>query len=209
MSEDRLKRDYDNVENLSDLIEAREERSSASADDVDAMEDLDVSELPDDPQKELSYPHKHGPTRDEAEGTDINLLDTPDQRQIEFDWQDSVEEMLPTDPHPEEGMGEDVEIQALSHVEAEDLAGPVPSVNIDSELDTAATEEEEIKYDLDGGREECEPAAPLLPIESAMETDSDEEDFRIADKFEGELDRETALLEAEELRHATEGEGEE
>ncbi len=41
-----------------------------------------------------------------------------------------------------------------------------------------------------------------------METDSDEEDFSISDKFEGEVDRETALLEFEEMREAEEEESE-
>ncbi len=39
-----------------------------------------------------------------------------------------------------------------------------------------------------------------------METDSDEEDYSIADRFAGELDRETALEELEDIRRAIEKE---
>lgn len=207
MPEDRLRKDYDLVENLSDLIKAREERDSAFADDLDAMDDIDVARLPSDPEAELARPHRHGPSKDEIEGIPAELLDTPNEKEVEFDWQDSVEEMLPTDPSADEGMGADGALESLAHVEAADLAGPVPSLEAGGETGTAATEAEEAEYELDGTEDVCPPRAPI-PLESAMETDSDEEDFRIIDKFAGEVDRETALLEFEEMREIAEEESE-
>lgn len=184
MTKDRLKKDYDNVENLSDLIEAREGRDSA--DDVDAMEDIDQEGLPRDAVEELTFPHPHGRAEEEGrEGTNVNLMDTPDEKDIGFDWQDSLEEMLPTDPDPSEGMGEDEAIEPLSQIDADELTEP--------EL-----------YETDGVKTEL-PMTPL-EIESAMDTDSDEMDFTIENKFEGEVDRETALLEFEDMKQATEEE---
>lgn len=206
MPQDRLHKDYDTVENLSDLIEAREERTSASADDVDAMEDTDLSKSKVDPQQELGYPHHHDiPSEDHVLGIDVELLDTPNENQIEFDWQDSVEEMLPTDPHPDEGMGEDNALEALGHIDPNELVGPVPATDIGAETATAATEEEEVEHELDGGAEEsCRPGP--IPLESAMETDSDQEDFRIIDRFEGQMDPEKARDEMEEIGEAIEQE---
>ena len=134
--EDRLRKDYDVVENLGDLIAAREERDSAFADDVDAMEDIDLDHLEIDAEKELSYPHKHGPSEDQKLGIDVELMDTPDEHEIEFDWQDSAEEMLPTDPDPEEGMGLDTVIEGVSHVSPGEMPEQSP------EVDTDATPEE-------------------------------------------------------------------
>jgi len=205
MAEDRLRKDYDVVENLDDLIKAREERESAFADDVDAMDDIPVSRVPLDPVEELTRPHRHGPSEEERLGIDVELMGTPDESEIEFDWQDSVEEMLPVDPHPDEGMGADEFIESAAHVEAADLTGPLPSVDVSPEADTAATEAEREEYDIDGGEPPCPPIMPVQ-LESAMDTDSDEEDFRIIDKFEGQVDRKTALEEFEEIREATEEE---
>jgi hypothetical protein len=149
MPEDRLHKDYDNVENLSDLIEAREERDSALADDLDAMEDIDLSQSKVDPQLELGYPHHHDkPSEEHSLGIDVELMDTPNEKEIEFDWQDSVEEMQPTDPSPNEGMGADDAMEALAHPDEIELTGPVPSAEVDAETGTAATREEEAEYDI-------------------------------------------------------------
>lgn len=203
--EDRLRKDYDVVENLGDLIAAREERDSAFADDVDALEDIDLDHLEIDAGEELSYPHKHEPSEDERLGLDVELMDTPSEREVEFDWQDSAEEMLATDPDPNEGMGLDAEVEAASRVSPFEAPGPVPSNEVSPETDTGLTAEEfgEIQPD-DRTPERChiEPAQ----IEGAMETDSDEESFSIADRFAGELDRETALEEMDDLRQAIEKE---
>ncbi|MDI6827143.1 MAG: hypothetical protein QME62_01520, partial [Armatimonadota bacterium] len=160
--------------------------------------------LPFDPERELSYPHHHGPTEEERLGIDVELMGTPDEDQIEFDWQDSVEEMLPTDPLADEGMGEPDVIKQLSQVDPLELVGPIPSTDVSPEVDTAATEEEEEEYetDCDGNKHEDKEKWILFPIplESAMETDSDEVDFSIGDKFAGEIDHETAHAEFEEMR---------
>jgi hypothetical protein len=201
MAADRLHKDFDRVENLDDLIEAREERDSAFSDDVDGMPDADVSGVDIDVSHELGYPHHHGPSKDQKEGLNVELMDTPKERDVEFDWQDSVEEMNATDPEPDEGMGEDTVLRALGQVDAADLVGPVPSTDIGAETATAATKEEKEEYDLDGGDgQPCCPPRASVPLETAMDTDSDENDFSIEDKFAGEVDHETAEFEFEEMR---------
>jgi hypothetical protein len=127
MAEDRLRRDYDNVENLKDLIHAREERESAFADDVDAMEDVQIREVPVDPVEELTWPHPFRHNEDERLGLDVELMDTPSDKDEGFDWQDSAEEMLTTDPLANEGMGEDEAIEAISYIDQNDLDESVPS----------------------------------------------------------------------------------
>lgn len=201
MAEDRLRRDYDTVENLDELIDAREERDSAFTDDIDGMPDAHLDNIPIDPNKELTFPHTKTLSDEEgAEGINVDLMDTPDENEVEFDWQDSVEEMLPTDPPADEGMGEDGIITAIGHLEPTDISGPASSAEIDADTSTDATDEEKEEYGLDGGdADQCPPEAPVQ-LDSAMDTDSDEMDFSTEDKFGGELDRETALLEFEEMR---------
>ena len=202
MPEDRLKRDYDTVENLGDLIRAREGRDSAFAQDVDSMEDIDVEALPEDPSAELTYPHHHGATEDQREGLDVDLMDTPHEKEVEFDWQDSVEEQLPTDPYPNEGMGEDDQIESLKDIDPNDLVGPVPSTDISAELSTDATKDEMEEYDLDDGVEECPHVQAPVELETAMDTDSDEFDFSIEDKFDSEVDHADAEWEFEQIKKA-------
>jgi hypothetical protein len=203
MTADRLHKDFDRVENLDDLIEARGERDSALSDDVDGMPDADVSGVDIDVSHELGHPHHHGPSKDQAEGLNTELMDTPKERDIGFDWQDSAEEMNATDPEPDEGMGEDAAIRAIGQIDVGDLVGPVPSTEIVADTATDATEEEKVEYGLDGGDEKpCQPRAPV-PLESAMDTDSDEDDFSIQDKFAGEVEHEEAEYEFEEMRELT------
>jgi len=201
MAEDRLRRDFDDVENLKDIIPAREERESAFSDDVDAMEDIDFDGIPRDPSVQLTYPHPR--TREDEDGAlgiNVDLMGTPDDKDVEFDWQDSAEEMLPTDPDPSEGMGEDSAIEAIAYVSAEDIAGPVPSVEVGEETETAATREEMKEYDIKGEEPPLRPQAPV-PLDSAMDSESDEDDYSIEDKFTGEVDREEAELDFEEMEH--------
>lgn len=207
MAEDRLKKDYDLVENLDDLITAREDRVSAFADDVDGMEDITDEDLPVDASEQLTWPHPKTRSQEYGrEGINVDLMDTPSEQEIEFDWQDSAEEMLPTDPEPNEGMGADDTIESVAHLEATDLVGPAPSVDISPELDTAATEDEE-KYEMDGGEPESRcPVSGPIPLEDAMETDSDEMDFSIEDKFAGQVTHETAEYDFEEIRRTEEEE---
>lgn len=191
MTEDRLKKDYDLVENLGDLIKAREERESAFSDDLDAMDDIALDSVSIDAQDKLTVPHPRSRAEDDRLGLGGYLMGTPDERDVEFDWQDSVEEMLPADPETEEGMGEDSLVEPLAHVAPGELAGPLPSV------EEGGTEESR----SDGG----EPVSiPTLPVQmdSAMDTDSDEVDFSIDDRFRGQIDRETAIMGFEEMRRA-------
>lgn len=200
--------DYDTVENLDDLIEARRDRDSDISADVDGMPDADVADVDVDVNKELSQPHHHGPTEDQRLGLDVVLMDTPDEKNIGFDWQDSAEEMLPTDPLPDEGMGDDESVEELREVDLVEIIEPESSAEPEEETDTTAEEERE-EFELDGGDDQtCPPAAPI-PLESAMETDSDEEDLSIEDKFGGQVERDTAELEFEEMKEFIEEEEDE
>ena len=196
--------EFDEVENLDDLIEARSDRASSISADIDGMPDADVTGIDIDVDKELSQPHHHGPTKDERLGLDVVLMDTPDEKNIGFDWQDSAEEMLPTDPLPDEGMGDDEAVEELREVDLVEIIEPESLVESEEETDSTVEE-----FELDGGDDEtCPPAAPI-PLESAMETDSDEEDLSIEDKFGGQVERETAELEFEEMKELIEEEEDE
>jgi hypothetical protein len=83
------------VFNLEDIIENREERRSAFADDVDNQDDI---KIPDDIDVDdaLTFPHPHV-HRKKDEIKDLELMDTPREDDIDFDYDDSVEEALPTD----------------------------------------------------------------------------------------------------------------
>ncbi len=207
MTSDRLHKDFDRVENLDDLIEAREDRDSPFSDDVDGMPDADVSGVDIDVSHELGYPHHHGRTQDQQQGLNTELMTTPKERDVEFDWQDNAEEMNATDPEPDEGMGEDTIIRGISQVDVGDLVGPAPSTDISPETATDATEKEKEEYGLDGGDEQPCPPRATVPLETAMDTDSDEEDFSIEDKFAGEVDHQTAEYEFEEMRELIEESG--
>lgn len=202
MAEDRTKKDYDNVENLKDIIRAREERVSAFADDVDAMEDVDLDHVPIDPVEELTFPHPGHNAPDGSQAIDTELFANPDDKEVEFDWQDNAEEMLPPDPEANEGMGDDDALHTLGHVDPNELLGPIPSVEYGSETSTAATEEEREEYGLDGGEPEERRNQGSIPLETAMDTDSDEYDFRVQDKVDRPPDRETALEEFAEIEEA-------
>jgi hypothetical protein len=80
------------VTNLEDLIEAREERTSAFADDVDGLPDLD--ERADvDVEDALTFPHPHRKDRQSSEPEDVEAPDND----VGFDYQDNVHETLPSD----------------------------------------------------------------------------------------------------------------
>lgn len=85
MHEDRLRRDSDDVENLEDIIDARD--ADAAESDIELPEDIDVDDA-------LTFPHpKH--KKDPNEG--IDLMDTPRKGDVEVDWQASQTDMLPSD----------------------------------------------------------------------------------------------------------------
>lgn len=90
MKEDRLRKDKDEIHNLEDLIDARTERTSHFADDVDAFErDIDIPE-DIDVDEALTFPH---PKRKKTE--DVELMDTPNPDNIEQDWDE--QDMQPAD----------------------------------------------------------------------------------------------------------------
>lgn len=92
MPNDRPEDQSDEIINLYDLIEAREERTSAFADDIDGVEDVRRTDV--DVDDALVFPHNH---KRESKAPDIDLLDTPHEEDVGFDYQDSSEEMLPSD----------------------------------------------------------------------------------------------------------------
>lgn len=203
MADEITPEDYDRVENLDDLIEARRDRDSAVSADIDGMPDADVSEVNMDVDKELGRPHHHGPSQDHLLGLDADLMDTPHKRDVSFDWQDSAEEMQPTDPPPDEGMGDDEAVEELREVDLVEIIEP--EALVESEEGDSTVEQ----FELDGGEDEsCPPGAPI-PLESAMETDSDEEDLSIEDKFGGQVEHDTAELEFEEMKEFIEEEEDE
>ena len=94
MPEDRLRHDEDEVEQLDDLIDARSEGSSHFARDIDSADiDLDIPE-DIDVDEALTFPH---PKRKKDPYADIELMDTPDKDDIDIDWVESQEDLLPTD----------------------------------------------------------------------------------------------------------------
>ncbi len=73
---------------------------------------------------------------------------------------------------------------------------------------SSANPPEKEEFVLDGGQPECPPREPER-LETAMDTDSDEMDFTTQDRFAGQVTREEAEYEFEQLRKAEEEEEEE
>jgi hypothetical protein len=94
MPEDRLRRDRDDVENLEDLIEARNEGTSEFARDVDAFDkDMDIPE-DIDVDDALTFPH---PKHKVDPNADVDLMDTPRKDEIDINWAESQQDLLPSD----------------------------------------------------------------------------------------------------------------
>lgn len=94
MPDDRLRHDHDKVEDLQDLIEARDEGTShlgrdidSSDKDFDIPEDIDVDDA-------LTFPH---PKHEKKPTEDIDLMGTSRREDIDIGWAESQEDMLPTD----------------------------------------------------------------------------------------------------------------
>lgn len=90
MRHDRLRKNSDDIHNLDELIEAREERSSIMGSDRDSLEqDVDIPEDLDIDDA-LTFPHpKHRHTED------VDLMSTPHEENMDEDWAD--QDILPTD----------------------------------------------------------------------------------------------------------------
>lgn len=195
MSEDRLRDDTDEVEDLEDIIEAHDESTSHFARDIDAAEkDLEIPE-DIDVDNALTFPH---PKHKEDPNKGVELMDTPKKDDIDIDWQESQQDMLPTDYtddyddalttnlQDEDEVVED-QIEKLGDMGTEDLTHGTPMV-------TRIPKGFQI--------EEGEPGEKATPpvemerfpgeLESAMETGSETEDMTIAERYEGEVEPETA-----------------
>ena len=195
MQEDRLRHDRDEVEQLEDIIEARDEGTSHLARDVDAAdedfnipEDIDVDDA-------LTFPH---PKHRRKPGEDIDLMDTPRKDDIDIDWRESQHDLLPSDYeddyddalttnlYDEDTVAEE-QIDEIADVEPMDLVEEMPMV-------------EEAPGGFRGGEAESEEAAarsggrvqPPTGLESAVETASDASDVTIAEKFADEVRPEEA-----------------
>lgn len=92
MRKDRLRDDSDRIHNVEDIIEARSERTSHFADDIDSLEeDVELGEGVD-VDHALTFPHprdKHG--RED----DTELMDTPRRDQTEEDY--TYQDIQPSD----------------------------------------------------------------------------------------------------------------
>lgn len=137
MPEDRLRHDRDNVENLEDIIEARDPGTSHLARDVDAFDqDLDIPE-DIDVDDALTFPHpKH--KKDPNDG--VELMDTPRKGDAGVDWAESQTEMLPSDymDRYDDAISTDAvdddeseieeQVDAIGHITAEEVTNGVPMI---------------------------------------------------------------------------------
>ncbi len=95
MKKDRLRDDNDPIRNVEDIIDARAERTSHIAGDVDSLED-DV-EIPEDidVDEALTFPHPKDMHHGHRDIEDIELMDTPNKEQTEEDY--THQDILPAD----------------------------------------------------------------------------------------------------------------
>ena len=149
MPNDRLRHDHDNVEDLDDLIEARDEGTSHLAWDIDSAEkdfeipeDIDVDDA-------LTFPH---PKHKKNPNADIDLMGTPREHDTDVNWAESQEEMLPTDY--EEAFNEmlttipeDEEIAAEEQIE--DMGEIKPDEPIEDEAVEISIPEKKFRPDED------------------------------------------------------------
>lgn len=93
MKEDRLRKDYDEIHNLDDIIDAHDERTSHMTGDIDSLqedieipEDLDVDEA-------LTFPHpKH-----KKKVEDVELMSTRHKEDIDQTWEASDQDIQHSD----------------------------------------------------------------------------------------------------------------
>lgn len=129
MPDDRLRHDEDDVENLDDLIESRNEGTSHFARDIDSSDtDIDIPE-DIDVDEALTFPH---PKHKKKLGEDVELMGTPRRDDIDIKWAEHQEDMLPSDYmddyddalttnlEDEDEVAED-QIEVIGHVSEDDL----------------------------------------------------------------------------------------
>ncbi|MEN6522041.1 MAG: hypothetical protein ABFD46_12940 [Armatimonadota bacterium] len=166
MPKDRLRHDHDNVENLDDIIEARSGGTSHFARDIDSAEkdfdlpeDLDVDDA-------LTFPH---PKHKKDPNANVELMDTPREDDIDINWAESAEDMLPSDYEDDYDDALTTNLSDEDEV-ADDQMDQIGSLNAD-----------DIIYE--------EPMVSRMPKGFRAE---EEADTSIADKFGGEVNPETA-----------------
>jgi hypothetical protein len=87
MKKDQFRDDGEEIHNLDDLIEARDPTPHAS--DLGVPEDTDIDEA-------LTFPHPHHDQHEKhKEIENIELMDTPNERNMDEDWAD--QDLLPSD----------------------------------------------------------------------------------------------------------------
>jgi hypothetical protein len=125
MPEDRLRHDREVVENLDDIIDAREDGHSdlardadAFEDDFDIPEDLDVDDA-------LTFPH---PKHKKDPNADVELMDTPREDDTDINWAESQSEMLPADYQEHYDDAETTEVYDDEDAAVEDEIGEIGDV---------------------------------------------------------------------------------
>lgn len=125
---DRLRKDADDINNLDDLIDARSERTSHIANDIDSLErDVDIPE-DIDVDEALTFPHPKHKKRVE----DVDLMSTPDEDDMEDDQDDwSHQEFLPTDYAHDYSEGSSTDPRDDEDAKAQDVIHNIPPVTAD------------------------------------------------------------------------------
>ena len=95
MKNDRLRKNYDDIDNLKDVVDAHSGQTSHIGQDLDSFEsDIDIPE-DIDVDEALTFPH---PKHKHQEEKDIVLMDTPDPDGADDDQDDWMrQEFLPSD----------------------------------------------------------------------------------------------------------------
>jgi hypothetical protein len=195
MPDDRLRYDGDDIEQLDDLIEARDDGTSHFARDIDAA-DTDIDIPKDiDVDEALTFPH---PKRKKNPNEDIDLMDTPRKDDIDIDWAESQGDMLPSDYEDdyddalttnlddEDTVAED-QMSEISRMDADDLIDETPMV---TGLPKGFRAEEEVSEEASSPPRRYEQQQ--VEMESAMETGTDEDAISIEERFGGEMKPEDA-----------------
>jgi len=145
-------KDYaDQVFNLEDLIEARQERRSAFSEDVGGRVDMPRTHV--DVDEALTFPHPH---RSLEESRRLKSMVRPRAEDINFGYRDSSEEMLPSDYG--EGYSEVLTTRLTDN--ADELAGEALEDLSDVTFDDFAYETTVIETPEHGGPKgsEAQPA---------------------------------------------------
>lgn len=136
MKKDRLRQDRDEIHNLDDIIEARDESTSHIAPDRDAFDkDFDLPE-DTDVDEALTFPH---PRNHVSEVEDVELMDSPREDDMEDDqdtWDDTnflpsdysqdYDAVVTTSPEDNEDSLAEQQMHDMSHVTMEEITDEPP-----------------------------------------------------------------------------------